>query len=213
LLVASVRGHDDKDSPLSCRACDELRLYNLETGEAVVSHRCRCYDFVHGDDYVCSPEQYGERIFAVEYGRANVENLREAAWMLALAPHVEAKVRPRGRAFRVPAGLTPSWVEPSPDAEFPDLPNRPLILQSEWSHVTWAWERPSARISVAGRLPASYHDTDGAAYARELLQIAEASMRPVTRKTPVPKDVIAAVRARFKGNVAFSSLVDALSAR
>ncbi len=194
-----------------CRSCDEIRAYDLARGDAFVSHRCRCPDPMHGYDYVCPAEPSGAEQNAVQHGSVLLDNAREAALIVMLAPYAENQVRPVARAFRVPDGLRPAWQPERPDRTLLTAPIRAGLERFDAfdGPATWAWLRPG-KPTVTGEVARWRPAGD---YAAETLAVLDASFVEARRPTPVPEGLLvglAELKYPKSGERAFPSLIKAL---
>jgi HEAT repeat protein len=190
LVIHGRRGHYE--------FCDELGAYDLETGAAYVAKSCSGLHLRPGGS-VDFEATNASRKAAVEAGRVNVANLREAVWMILLAPQAE-RVFLSADYFPIPKGMVPR----PPDA---DEGERTFGSTGMWnsgqSQLSWVWLMADGRVLASGTLtwPSSYQAPE--AHAADLLRIAELGLRPECppAKLPVfapvaPQSGVSAIDAR-----------------
>lgn len=165
LVLRGRRGH--------YALCDEVRAYDLATGSAFVSGTCGGLVLRDGGS-VDGQKTDATRKLRSEVGRLPLENLREAALLTLLAPHVQHDVLAEGFGWALPDDLP---IQSSTDGVFGGL-----ALSGGFSSgqtiVGWAWVR-SGRAVASGELvwPENYNDA-ASDHAVKLLQIAEAAFAP-----------------------------------
>jgi hypothetical protein len=95
LLVAGRRGHYGY--------CDELNAYNLSNGDALRARHCSELVLKEGGevDFQKTERRATEEL---DVGSLNVENLREAAWMLLMSTET-AELRTRAVYVELPRGM------------------------------------------------------------------------------------------------------------
>jgi hypothetical protein len=181
LLLRGRRGHHS--------FCDEGRFYDLATGSSYVAKSCG--ELATRPDGSVDPIATGNsRRRATELGLLPVENLREAAWMIILAPEVQPDVRLSASGYSIPehmrivtSGDEPRMGEGSAKSHL----SGDTILTWDYflagrsvSHGTLTWP-------VSGSSAAQAH-------AARLLHVAEAGLRtgcpPASIPAPVVKDVM-----------------------
>ena len=97
-MIRGRRGHYE--------FCDELGVYDLETGAAYLAKSCSALHLRPGGR-VNFEATNAARKAVVEAGRVNVANLREAVWMILLAPQAE-EVFLSADYFPIPKGVVPT---------------------------------------------------------------------------------------------------------
>lgn len=166
LIVRGRRGH--------YQSCDEVRAYDLATGAAFVARDCGGLG-LRGNGPVDAAATHQGRVPSAEIGRLPLDALREAAWMLALAPQVEARHR-HSRIVPLPKGLRPIWRVPTT-----------LTGQgggawgsSAQTVLQWAIVDPgdAGRTVARGRLTWPGSSEPGEHHAAQLLDVAERSLLP-----------------------------------
>ena len=190
LVIHGRRGHYE--------FCDELGAYDLETGAAYVAKSCSGLHLKPGGS-VDFEATNASRKAAVEAGRVNVANLREAVWMILLAPRAE-KVFLSADYFPIPMGIVPR----PPEA---DEGERSFGSTGMWNsgqtQLSWVWLMADGQVLADGGLtwPSSYQAPE--AHAADLLRIAELGLRPECppAKLPVfapgaPQSGVSAIDAR-----------------
>ncbi len=98
LVIRGRRGHYE--------FCDELRAYDVETGAAYVAKSCSGLHLRPGGS-VDFEATNASRKAAVEAGRVDVANLREAVWMILLAPQAQEGYL-SADYFSLPKGMVPT---------------------------------------------------------------------------------------------------------
>ena len=163
LIVRGRRGH--------YQFCDEVRAYDLATGAAFVAKDCSGLALRENGSVDAAATAQG-RVPSTEIGRLPLDALREAAWMLVLAPQVEARHR-HSRTVPLPKGLRPIW----------------RILYSTTGRGGSAWGSSAqtvlgwaivdqGRTVARGRLTWPSSSEPGEHHAAQLLDIAERSLLP-----------------------------------
>lgn len=166
LIVRGRRGH--------YQFCDEVRAYDLATGAAFVAKDCSGLA-LRGNGSVDAAAIAQGRVQSTEIGRLPLDALREAAWMLALAPQVEARHR-HSRAVPLPKGLRPIWrVLHSTTGRGGSAWGSSAQTLLGWAIVD-AGDR--GRTVARGRLTWPGSSEPGEHHAAQLLDIAERSLVP-----------------------------------
>jgi hypothetical protein len=159
LVIRGRRGHYE--------FCDQLGVYDVETGAAYVAKSCSGLHLRPGGE-VNFEATDASRKAAVEVGRVKVENLREAVWMMLLAP-VAQEAFLSADYFPLPQGMIPT--PPDPDA------SRRIAGSFGWNsgqtQLGWSWLTSDGQTLASGTLrwPSSYSAPE--AHAADLLRIAE----------------------------------------
>lgn len=174
LVVRGRRGH--------YAFCDELRAYDLASGAAYVARSCSGLA-LSGDGSVDGARTDSGRRAELLTGQLPVDNLREAAWMALLLSKVERDKRVEAYRVAIPAGIKPQL--PSDEGTLTGTQMGSMWFTSAQTQLSWTW-LDGGRVQARGTLtwPDSYEA--GAAYAVELLRIAEAGMRPGCPPGPLP---------------------------
>lgn len=181
LIVRGRRGH--------YQFCDEVRAYDLATGAAFVAKDCSGLALQKSGAVDAAATAQG-RVSLTEIGRLPLDALREAAWMLALAPQVEARHR-HSRIVPLPKGLRPIW--------------RVLLSTTGRGGSAWgssaqtvlAWTIINAgdagRTVAQGRLIWPGSSEPGAHHAAQLLDVAERALTtgcpPAALPSSLPLDL------------------------
>jgi hypothetical protein len=162
LVVDGRRGHYG--------FCDELGVYDLETGAAYKAKSCSRLHLQPGG-HVDFDATNAARTSGVETGRLNVANLREAVWMIVLAPTAE-QVFLSADYYPIPKGMVPAPAEPGPGR-----------YGGVWAHtgqtaLGWSWLTAQGEPLASGSLtwPDSYSAPES--HAADLLRIAEEGLVP-----------------------------------
>jgi hypothetical protein len=174
LVIRGRRGHYE--------FCDELGVYDVETGAAYVARSCSGLHVLPGGS-VNFEATNATRKTVAEAGRVDVANLREAVWMILLAPWAE-QVFLSADYFPLPKDMVPT----PPDS---DAGGR----ASGWSwnsgqtQLSWSWLMADGQVLASGTLtwPSSYSAPE--AHAANLLRIAELGLRsecPTARLPALP---------------------------
>jgi HEAT repeat protein len=163
LVIRGRRGHYE--------FCDELGVYDVETGAAYVARSCSGL-YLRPNGSVNFERTNAARTAAVEVGRIDVANLREAVWMILLAPLAE-EVRLSADYFPIPKDMIPTP---------PDSDTGARVFGSIWGNsgqtrLSWSWLMADGRVLASGTLtwPSSYSAPES--HAANLLRIAELGMR------------------------------------
>lgn len=158
LLIRGRRGHYD--------FCDELGVYDIETGSAYVAKSCSGLHLRPGGS-VNFEATNAARKAAVEVGRVDVANLREAVWMILLAPHAQ-EVSLSADYFPLPKGMVPTP---------PESDGGRRVFGMSWNsgqtQLSWSWMTADGQVLASGTLtwPSSHSAPE--AHAVDLLRIAE----------------------------------------
>lgn len=158
LVIRGRRGHYE--------FCDELGVYDIETGAAYVAKSCSGLHLRPGGS-VNFETTNAARKAAVEAGRVDVANLREAVWMILLAPQAQEAYL-SADYFPLPKGMVPT----PPDS---DQGSRAFGMSwnSGQTQLSWSWMTADGQVLASGTLtwPSSYSAPEG--HAADLLRIAE----------------------------------------
>ena len=172
LVVRGRRGH--------YHFCDEIRAYDLATGAAFVRGTCSGLA-LRPDGSVDGKKTDAKRVERSEVGRLPLENLREAALLTLLSPHVQTGVIYGGYGWALPPEIAPETAVAFMSG---------IGLSGSWSTaqttLTWTWVL-SGRAVASGTLTYP-HDANHAAsdHAVKLLQIAEAAYEPLAPSECAP---------------------------
>ena len=162
LVIRGRRGHYE--------FCDQLGVYDVETGSAYVAKSCSGLH-LRTDGRVNFEAANTTRRAVVEAGRVDVANLREAVWMILLAPQAE-EVFLSADYFPIPKGVVPT---PSDS----DADGRAFGWgwNSGQTRLSWSWLMADGQVLVSGTLtwPSSYAAPE--AHAADLLRITELGLR------------------------------------
>lgn len=171
-VVQGRRGHYD--------FCDELGIYDLDTGSAYVAKSCAGLH-LRRDGSVDFDATDKKRDATIEVGRLEPANLREAVWMVLLAAQAE-KVFLSADYFPIPGGLLPTTGRDD---------NRG---STEWgwswnsgqTELRWSWQTADGTVLVTGTLtwPDSYSAPE--AHAAKLLRLAEIGRKSDCPAAPLP---------------------------
>jgi hypothetical protein len=176
LVIHGRRGHYD--------FCDEIRAYDLATGAAYMAKRCdgliRLWTGEGGD-----PDAGRVKTQA---GQVVRENLREAAWMMLIAPFAGEKAVRSARYLYVPDGI-----EARRSAR--QEPRRRIIVtSSDQTELAWSYVR-KGEVLVTGTVTWPSDDNNAArTHAVHLLQIAEASLVAGCPRAVLPAGLISTAR-------------------
>jgi hypothetical protein len=163
LVVVGRRGHYE--------FCDGVSVFDLATGAAYKAESCSGLA-LQGDGSVDFAATDALRAVRVRAGRVPVDNLREAQWMIALAPHSE-RVHVRGRSYPLPKGVEIRHaVEPLPEAAQYGFGWRGSSAQTL---LEWSWIAPGGTVQAEGELLWGSYELDEA-HAGELLRVAEGGL-------------------------------------
>lgn len=166
LLVSGRRGHYE--------FCDELGAYDLATGAAYVAKSCSGLHLLKGGsvDFAATA---AARKTTLEVGRIDVANLREAAWMMLLAPEAE-EVFLAADYYPIPKGRVPALADEE-DAEH-GVVGGGMSWNSGQTQLSWSWLTAEGRVMGSGTLtwPSSYRPPES--HAADLLRIAELGLLP-----------------------------------
>lgn len=163
LVVRGRRGH--------YHFCDEFRIYSLATGAAYVARSCSAL-MLQGNGGVNQARTNAARKPDTLRGTMSLDNLREAAWMMRLADHVQRNYRDGYHSYKLPDGIDPMRPENRGIAGFgfgsASFSSNQTTLA--WAHIV------GRRVVASGTLtwPSDYNRA-ARAHAVELLRIAEAS--------------------------------------
>src|SRR5262249_55557470 len=102
LVIRGRRGHYE--------FCDELSAYDLATGSAYVAQSCTGLELGDGGS-VDNAKVDAKRKIKVTIGNLPLDNLRELAFMMLLAPEVEHDLILDPHFSSVPAGVAPVFSE------------------------------------------------------------------------------------------------------
>jgi hypothetical protein len=188
LVVRGRRGHYE--------FCDELGVYDIETGSAYVAKSCSGLHLLPGGS-VNFDATNAARKASVEAGRVDVANLREAVWMILLAPEAQEAFL-CADYFPLPKGMVPTPPES-------DEGRRAFGMSwnSGQTQLSWSWMTADGQVLASGTLtwPSSY--SVPGAHAADLLRIAELGLSSgcPPAKLPAfapeaPQSGIAAIDAR-----------------
>jgi hypothetical protein len=158
LVIRGRRGHYE--------FCDELSAYDVETGAAYVAKSCSGLHLRPGGS-VDFEATNASRKAAVEAGRVDVANLREAVWMILLAPQAQEGYL-SADYFPLPKGMVPT--PPDSDA---GIRGFGMSWNSGQTQLSWSWMTAEGQVLASGTLmwPSSYSAPE--AHAADLLRIAE----------------------------------------
>jgi hypothetical protein len=163
LVVVGRRGH--------YAFCDGVSAFDLATGAAYVAESCSGLA-LRRDGSVDVAATDGLRGVRVRAGHVPVDNLREALWMIALAPRSE-RVHVRGRSYPVPKGVEIRHaVEPRPEAPVYGFGGRGSSAQTL---LEWLWIAPGGTVQAEGELLWWSYELDEA-HAGALLRVAEGGL-------------------------------------
>ena len=173
LVVRGRRGH--------YTFCNEVRAYDLATGAAYAAKDCgglRLQD----DGRVDGKRTRDGLLSQDERGRLSVEALREAAWMLVLAPETR-KRRSESVLVRLPASLRPRL--PARGSETISGFSDSVGFSSSESILDFSIQ-DQGRVITRGTLtwPSSAQLNDR--YAASLLDVAEHGLAPGCPPAPLP---------------------------
>jgi HEAT repeat protein len=163
LVIRGRRGHYE--------FCDELGVYDVETGAAYVARSCSGLH-LRQDGSVNFEATNATRKAAVEAGRLDVANLREAVWMILLASQAE-EVFLSADYFPIPKGMVPT----PPDSDAGGHAFGSMWGNSGQTELSWSWLLADGQLLASGTLtwPVSYAAPES--HAADLLRIAELGMR------------------------------------
>jgi hypothetical protein len=169
LTLRGRRGHYN--------VCDEIRAYDLDTGTFHLAQQCS------------TPNLYFEARASsagiqVSSGHLPIEALREAAWMIFLAPDVEEGVQTISWSVALPRELKPSWPPEDPARRLLRKlklgPQGGFSIGSGDNVLQWSWAQstgvPRVERYAQGTLSWRTSNWAGEAYAVNLLVAAEAAM-------------------------------------
>lgn len=164
LVLRGRRGHYD--------FCDEVRVYDLETGAAYVAQSCSSLHLQNGG-HVDFERTNAARKTTVSLGSANVANLREAVWMIVLASEAE-RTHLSADYFPLPRGVMP-YLQRYEDTHG-RMADGGISWNSAQTRLSWSWRTSGGWTLASGGLtwPASYSPAE--THAANLLDIAEKSM-------------------------------------
>jgi hypothetical protein len=175
-VVRGRRGH--------YQFCDQLTAFDLATGAYYASKSCSGLA-LRTNGAVDAAKTDAARTPVIETGRVSVDTLREAAWMIMLAPHVDATGYASASTFPIPPGL---------DVKVAIGDVRGGSAGSAWgssaqTRLAWTWI-DGAAIVADGILtwPDSYRDAE--THAAELLRIAEAGLVAGCPPAPLPGPIV-----------------------
>jgi hypothetical protein len=178
LVLRGRRGH--------YQFCDEVSAYDLATGSAYIARSCAA---LFADSPVEDRQRAAlgppprdlsrtaQRKIDAQTGQLPIENLREAAWMVLLAPELSS-VR-RGAAFPIPAGITPRPLEGDPK-----VLRREVHTDAE-TRVAWDWEQAGKAFASGHLLWDGSRQPDR--HAQHLVEVALAALEPGCPPTPLPQ--------------------------
>jgi hypothetical protein len=137
-------------------------------------------------------------------GQLPVDNLREAAWMMLLAPHAQAEVLTKAWSYPIPPGVA---------VQSSRVDSRIITVRvggaysSGQTVIDWKYVR-SGHVSGHGTL--TWPDAPGAAedHAVNLLQIAELGLREGCPQAAIPLQLI---RGEIGGEPSFADLLAELA--
>jgi HEAT repeat protein len=172
LLIRGRRGHYE--------FCDELAVYDVETGAAYVARSCSGLH-LRPDGTVNFEATNATRKTAAEAGRLDVANLREAVWMILLAPRAE-RVFLSADYFPLPKGMVPT----PPDSDTGGIGFGSVWGNSGQTSLSWSWFLADGQVLASGTLtwPSSYSAPE--THAADLLRIAELGLRPECPPAKLP---------------------------
>lgn len=163
LILRGRRGHYD--------FCDEVRAYDLATGAAFVTRDCGGLALSASGAVDAAGTARG-RVPSTEIGRLPLDALREAAWMLVLAPQVEAHHR-SSRTVPLPKGLRLHW------QLLRTTTGRGRSAWGSSAQTVLGWAIVDAGRMVAhGRLTWPGSSEPGEHHAAQLLDVAERALTP-----------------------------------
>jgi hypothetical protein len=159
LVIRGRRGHYE--------FCDELGVYDVATGAAYLAKSCSGLH-LRPDGSVNFEATNATRKATVEAGRVNVPNLREAVWMILLAPRAEM-VFLSADYFPIPRGMVPT----APNSDAGGRTFGSISWNSGQTQLSWSWLTADGQALASGSLtwPSSYSAPE--AHAAHLLRIAE----------------------------------------
>ena len=159
VVITGRRGHYD--------FCDTTRAYNLTTGAAFIHDSCSGLALRPGGDVDVAATNKG-RVDSVKAGSIQVDNLREAVWMMLLRGEAE-ELQLKAEYYPLPAGLSPQVkVRTRED----DLSAGAMWANTGQTSLTWRWV-PTTGTGFVGELtwPSSYDAAES--HAASLLAVAE----------------------------------------
>ena len=176
LVVRGRRGH--------YTFCNEVRAYDLATGAAYILKDCGGLKLK--DDGRVDGQRTRDGLASTdERGRVSVEALREAAWMMVLAPETR-KRRNETLTVRLPATLRPRL--PTRGSETVESSSDSVGFSTSESLLDFSIQ-DEGRVIMRGRViwPSSAQLSDR--YATSLLDIAEHGFAPGCPPAPLPAGV------------------------
>jgi hypothetical protein len=159
VVVTGRRGHYD--------FCDTTRAYNLTTGAAFIHDSCSGLVLKRGGDVDVGATNKA-RVDSVKVGSVQVDNLREAVWMMLFRGETE-ELQLKAEYYPLPVGLIPEvTVRTREDDSFAAA----MWANTGQTSLTWRWV-PATGTAFVGELtwPSSYEAADS--HAASLLAIAE----------------------------------------
>ena len=173
LVIRGRRGHYE--------FCDELGVYDVETGAAYVARSCSGLH-LRMDGSVNFEATNATRKATVDAGRVNVANVREAVWMILLAPRVE-QVFLSADYFPIPRGMVPT--PPVSDAGGRVIGG--MRWNSGQTQLSWSWLMADGQVLASGTItwPSSYSAPE--AHAVDLLRIAELGLSSECPPAKLPR--------------------------
>jgi HEAT repeat protein len=151
--------------------CDELGVYDVEKGAAYVAKSCSGLH-LRPDGSVNFEATNAARKTTVEAGRVNVGNLREAVWMVVLAPQSQEAYL-SADYFPLPQGMVPTPPESDDGRRAFGM-----TWNSGQTQLSWSWIAADGQVLASGTLtwPSSYSAPE--AHAADLLRVAELGLIP-----------------------------------
>jgi hypothetical protein len=197
LVVAGRRGHYD--------FCDELRLYDLATGAAVVAQSCGKLALGGGGQVDGRATDAG-RVVQVHAGRLSVDNLREAALLFLLAPRVE-KAQVADEIYARPAGLVPSLAR---ETSLEASGHGSGTASSAQTQLRWSLTGADGAQLATGTLTWPDSTEPLASYLVTLLAVAEDSFVDQPLPAPPPSAIFQATEKWLGGVSAVDASRDSL---
>ncbi len=179
LVIRGRRGHYN--------FCDEVRAYELGSGAAYVSSSCGGLSLRTGGSVDHAKTDAGRSAY-VSVGKLPVDYLREAAWMILLAEHVQA--RARTSAYSVP--IPPEVVPARPEGSLYSFEGLGYSWSSSQTSLAWTYSRGQKPVATGTITWPEHYDDAALDHAVNLLKIAEAGFEagcaPVRMPTRLLRD-------------------------